>query len=51
MSPVKPANTNGGKLKIVLRLRATKGQLIWKCPFGAFKSPKKPTNFYPGFLS
>ena len=22
-----------------------KGQLISKCPFGVFKSPKKPTNF------
>ena len=41
MSPVKPANTNGGKLKIVLRLPAAKGQLILKCPFGVFKSPKK----------
>ena len=28
-----------------------KGQLISKCPFGVFKSPKKPTNFFPGFLS
>ena len=43
MSPVKPANTNGGKLKIVLKLCAAKGQLILKCPFGVFKSPKKTT--------
>ena len=27
-----------------------KGQLILKCPFGVFKSPKKPTKFFPGFL-
>ena len=27
-----------------------KGQLISKCPFVAFKSPKKPTIFFPGFL-
>ena len=27
-----------------------KGQLITKCPFGVFKSPKKPTKFLPGFL-
>ena len=27
-----------------------KGQLISKYPFGAFKSPKKPTKFFPGFL-
>ena len=45
MSPVKPANTNGGNLKIVLRLPAAKGQLILKCPFGVFKSPKKTTKF------
>ena len=45
MSPVKPANTNGGKLKIVLKLCAAKGQLILKCPFGVFKSPKKTTKY------
>ena len=28
----------------------TKGQLISKCPFGVFKSPKKPTKFFQGFL-
>ena len=27
-----------------------KGQLISKCPFGVFKSPKIPTKFFPGFL-
>ena len=27
-----------------------KGQLISKCPFGVFKSSKKPTKFFPGFL-
>ena len=29
---------------------ATKGQLILKCPFGFFKSSKKSTRFFPGFL-
>ena len=33
----------------LLKMRAadvkTKGQFILKCRFGAFKSPKKPTNF------
>ena len=28
----------------------TKGQLISNCPFGVFKSPKKPTKFFPEFL-
>ena len=27
-----------------------KDQLILKCPFGVFKSPKKPAKFFPGFL-
>ena len=27
-----------------------KGQLILKCPFGVFKSSKKTTKFFPGFL-
>ena len=27
-----------------------KGQLISKCHSGVFKSPKKPMNFFPGFL-
>jgi hypothetical protein len=30
--------------------KSTKGQLISKCPFGVFKSPKKPMKFFPGFL-
>ena len=30
---------------LVLPNPSTKGQLISKCPFGAFKSPKKPTKF------
>ena len=31
---------------------STKGQLILKCPFGSvFKSSKKPTIVFPGFLS
>ena len=29
---------------------SSKGQLILKCPYGVFKSPKKPTKFFPGFL-
>ena len=28
----------------------SKGQLISKCPFGVFKSPKKTMDFFPGFL-
>ena len=44
---VKNSDTEGFdsiKEKIVLnRLPSTKGQLISKCPFGVFKSPKKPT--------
>jgi dynactin 1 len=28
----------------------SKGQLILKCPFGVFKSTKKPTKYFPGFL-
>ena len=28
----------------------TKGQLMSKCPFGVFKSPKKTTKIFPGFL-
>ena len=31
-------------------LVATKGQLILKCPFDVFKSPKKTTKFFPEFL-
>ena len=27
-----------------------KGHLISKCPFGVFKSSKKPTKICPGFL-
>ena len=37
-----------GKLKFLLLwwfITLSKRQLISKCPFGAFKSPKKPTNF------
>ena len=29
---------------------STKGQLISKCSFDVFKSPKKPTKEIPGFL-
>ena len=31
-------------------LTSTKGQLISKWPFGVFKSPKKPTKKFLGFL-
>ena len=31
-------------------VKVSKGQLISKCPFGVFKSPKKPTKIFPGFL-
>jgi hypothetical protein len=34
----------------VLPPLGTKGQLILKCPFGVFKSPKKPMKLFPGFL-
>ena len=37
--------------KMVLIFKSfTKGQLILKCPFGVFKSPKKPTKIFPEFL-
>ena len=32
-------------------LADVKGQLILKCPFGVFKSSKKPTNFFQDFCS
>ena len=35
---------------IIRFLSKTKGQLILKCPFGVFKSPKTPTKFFLGFL-
>ena len=31
---------------IPFRIGVSKGQLILKCPFGVFKSPKRPTKFY-----
>ena len=39
---------SGHKIANCLHLR--KGQLIQKCPFGVFISPKKPTKFLQGFL-
>ena len=36
--------------KLVNILVIPKGQLILKCSFGVFKSPKKPTKFLLGFL-
>ena len=38
------------EFKIIMWSIACKGQLILKCPFGVFKSSKKPTKFFPGFL-
>ena len=38
------------KLKVKLYNRTDKGQLILKCPLSVFKSPKKPTKLFPGFL-
>ena len=35
--------------KSVQHLHFLKGQLISKCPFGAFKSTKKPTKFFKDF--
>ena len=32
-----------------VREKFAKGQLISKCPFGVFKSPTKPTNFFRDF--
>ena len=29
--------------------KGTKGQMILKCPFGVFKSPKKNQNFFQDF--
>ena len=36
--------------RFVQDLTTAKGQLISKCPFGVFKSTKKPTKFLQGFL-
>ena len=38
------------EFKIIMWSIACKGQLILICPFGVFKSSKKPTKFFPGFL-
>ena len=35
---------------LIRTITLTKGQLISKCSFGVFKSHKKATNFFPGFL-
>ena len=37
-------------IPIQVNILIDKGQLISKCPFGVFKSPKKPTKFFLGFL-
>ena len=43
-----------GKFEVLLfplaHLRHAKGQLISKCPVVAFKSPKNPSEKFPGFL-
>jgi hypothetical protein len=38
------------KVEISQNGSTLKGQLISKCPFGVFKSTKKPTNLFSGFL-
>ena len=36
-------------LSALFCLKNFKGQIIFKCPFGVFKSSKKPTNFFQDF--
>ena len=38
------------KFDILYNYISTKGLLISKCPFGVFKSTKKPTKFLEGLL-
>ena len=35
---------------LYLSRNPSKGQLISKCPFVVFKSPKNPSKKFPGFL-
>ena len=46
----KPIKFEQNKTRRVNNVKGTKGQLISKCPFGVFKSPKKPTKVCQGFL-
>ena len=48
---------NSGKVTLIYNSRGswdflekTKGQLISKCPYVVFKSPKNPSKKFPGFL-
>jgi hypothetical protein len=43
-------NCNFEVIHVLEILYVLKGQLILKCPFGDFKSPKKSMKFFPGFL-
>ena len=43
------AESQGNLLKGIDN-KIVKGQLISKCPFGVFKSSKKPMKFFPEFL-
>ena len=48
-----PKNYNiafGQSLTITAIMCVVKDQLILKCPFGVFKSPKKLKRFFIGFL-
>ena len=46
-----PETEEGGKKIPVQGISfLSKGQLISKCPFVVFKSPKNPSKTYPGFL-
>ena len=38
--------SHGLDLNKELKFLTIKGQLISKCPFDIFKSPKKPTNYF-----
>ena len=43
-------NSRSAWMSHMVICNVSKGQLISKCPFGVFKSPKKPTKCFPGFL-
>ena len=41
---------NEDECPVFEQIEVPKGQLISKCSFGIFNSPKKPTKFLSGFL-
>jgi hypothetical protein len=45
-----PIRMHFAHAEFIYALVDTKGELISKCPFGVFKSPKKTGIFFPGFL-